>query len=115
MSNKIQGSILRIASKHCGIGMEKLSINDSINNDLKIDGDDIADLLNEINRENNLNHNGFEFNKYFNSENDSNFISNFINLLRKKTCQIEYDVKLIDLVRWIENGYWAEYSSGSDK
>lgn len=110
-NNYIIKSVINIASQYSGISIDKLSVFSSINNDLRIDGDDIEDMLIEIDREFNLNFDGFEFNKYFNSENESNIISNIINLFRKKKNLIEYDVKLIDIIRWIEDGCWKEVGS----
>jgi len=107
---KILCKVISIASKHSGIKESKLNANSSVNFDLQIDGDDIEDMIADIDREFNLNFDGFDYSKYFNSESETGLISSLIYKIfkNKGSRKIIYDFKLGDFVRWILNEKWEE-------
>jgi len=110
METKILDRIISIASKYSGRSPEKLNADSSINFDLQIDGDDIEEMIAEIDSEFKLNFEGFDYSQYFNSESNINSFAFFLNIFRskRKSSNYNYDFKLRDFVRWILNGYWEE-------
>lgn len=71
----ILNNIIDICSKISGVKKSKISLRSSINNDLKIDGEDIVELLEHLVIKYNLNTEEFEYSKYFDWEGQKNIIS----------------------------------------
>jgi len=71
----ILNNIIDICSKISGVKKSNISLMSSINNDLKIDGDDIVELLEHLVIKYNLNTEEFEYSKYFDWEGQINIIS----------------------------------------
>jgi acyl carrier protein len=105
MDTRIADDIIMICSKVSGIYANKITLDSSINYDLKIDGDDIIEIINQLDNKYGLNTNNFNYSKYFDDEGDANIIRSF---LRFKPKKIEYDVKIKDLYNWVVNKEWKE-------
>ena len=115
--SEILNKVILIASKHSGISADQLSAGSSINFDLQIDGDDIEDMIAELNREFDLNFEGFDYSRYFNSESEINLFTSLFGKLFgrvKYRSKHNYDFKLGDFVRWISEGYWKEAKATKD-
>lgn len=108
----ILNNIIDICSKISGVKKSKISLMSSINNDLKIDGDDIVELLERLIIKYNLNTEKFEYSKYFDWEGQINIISQIKNLLKPKI-DLRYDVKIYDLYQWVVTKEWSETSPSS--
>lgn len=108
----ILNNIIDICSKISGVKKSKISLLSSINNDLKIDGDDIVELLERLVIKYNLNTEKFEYSKYFDWEGQINIISQ-IKYLFKPKIDLRYDVKIYDLYQWVVTKEWSETSPSS--
>lgn len=108
MSNTIN-DIIQSASKISGVNGNLLSRNTRIVSDLRLDGDDVWDLINEINSKYSLNFEGFNFEKYFTDESKINSIFGILKkIFSKKDKATFYEVTLGDIEDWIKRGYWRE-------
>jgi hypothetical protein len=108
---EILDKVKAVASDISGVDKDKLSMSTSINNDLKIDGDDIEDLIRLLDKEFHLNYEGFDFSRYFNSENEIRPVLSIFNKILNKNIpkkSTTYDVTIGDFVDWAYNGYWKE-------
>ena len=108
----ILNNIIDICSKISGVKRSNISLMSSINNDLKIDGDDIVELLEHLITKYNLNTEKFEYSKYFDWEGQINIISQ-IKYLFKPKIDLRYDVKIYDLYQWVVTKEWSETSPSS--
>jgi hypothetical protein len=77
MSNT-EGYNIQVASKISGVKENSLHINTRITSDLRLDGDDAWELVNEVNSRYSLNFEGFNFDKYFTDESKINSIREII-------------------------------------
>jgi hypothetical protein len=102
-------NIIDICSKISGVKKSKILLMSSINNDLKIDGDDIVELIECLVIKYNLNTEKFEYSKYFDWEGQINIISQIKNLFKPKI-DLRYDVKIYDLYQWVVIKEWSETS-----
>lgn len=100
--------IITIASDLTGIDKSKLHRNTTIGKDLKIDGNDVVDLLREIEKKYVLNYDGFDFKKYFTPESEINVIRSFIKYFFRKKKEDNYQLTIGDIEKWILKGYWEE-------
>ena len=108
----ILNNIIDICSKISGVKRSNISLMSSINNDLKIDGDDIVELLEHLITKYNLNIEKFEYSKYFDWEGQINIISQ-IKYLFKPKIDLRYDVKIYDLYQWVVTKEWSVTSHSS--
>ncbi len=107
--NNIIEEISLIASDISGISYNSLSRSTRIASDLRLDGDDVWELLNKINSKYPLNYDGFIFEKYFTDESRINLFSSiFESLFSKREKGNSYEITLGDIESWIMNGYWKE-------
>jgi hypothetical protein len=103
----ILNNIIDICSKISGLKKSNIKLNSSINNDLKMDGDDVVELIEELISIYNLSTKKFEYSKYFDWECDANFLAQIKRLFKPKA-DLQYDVKIIDLYRWVITNEWSE-------
>lgn len=107
--SSVLGDIFQAASKFSGISYDSLSRSTRIASDLRLDGDDVWELLNKINSKYPLNYDGFIFEKYFTDESRINLFSSiFESLFSKREKGNSYEITLGDIESWIMNGYWKE-------
>lgn len=104
--------IIEISSKITGVKKDKINADTKIAADLRIDGDDVVELLEEINKKYSLNFESFNFQKYFTPEYKINSIKSIYNYLFNKNV---YEVTLKDIEEWIVNGYWKERDVGNQQ
>ena len=103
----ILNNIIDICSKISGLKKSKIELNSSINKDLKIDGDDVVELLDELISKYNLSTKKFEYSKYFDWEGEANILAQIKRLFKPKV-DLKYDVKIYDLYRWVISKEWGE-------
>jgi len=77
-----------------------------IHEDLRIAGDDAADLINKIHKEFGTSFEGFEFNDYFPDETEAIFYLILIPLgwSRKKSISVRHLVDVVNTGKWFEEG-----------
>jgi hypothetical protein len=101
--------IIKIASKISGVEESYIARESRIGSDLGIDGDDVEELIREVNSIYPLNFDGFSFQKYFSSESDINPIRSILYFLFSKgKVQASYEVTIGDIVDWVLKGKWEE-------
>lgn len=106
---EVINEIISMASKISGIEESRLSRESRISSDLRIDGDDVEELIHKIDIKYSLNFDGFSFNRYFSSESEIRPLKSlllFLGVLSKQ--KASYEVTLGDIEEWILAGKWKE-------
>lgn len=105
----VLNEIIKIASKISGVEERLISRESRIGSDLRIDGDDVEELIRKVNLIYPLNFEGFTFQKYFSLESDINPIRSIIYFFFSKGKeQASYEITIGDIENWVLKGKWEE-------
>ena len=108
--------IIEFIQKHIGPRRKPMTSSTTIENDLRITGDEAYELIDDFVAEFDLDADGFEYNRYFNEE---GFDPIGLSILIKKLLRIpsikksKHQICIDDLEAWVERGYWVDPEEAS--
>jgi|AntRauMFilla1563_2_1112583.scaffolds.fasta_scaffold63292_2 hypothetical protein len=70
MHENLFEQVVRILSDQTGITVDRITMSSRLGTDLRLDGDDVHDVLSQLESNYVLSSNDFPFDEYFNPEND---------------------------------------------